>query len=222
MTAFAVGLYDSDEAIAARSALLARVVLPSNPSMFAACVGLLTLLDPSAKQLALIAAHPALASLPQGLKEAASVAALIDASGPRMPYDVRVRDILGIDASFGRIVEPLLELRESIMIARALREQCMRVIGEGFEYGQTAVGGAVGLLLELRELGVATQPDLVDEWLAGFERLHADSHGDGVNATVMSEWSRAYRAALELLGQEPEHKMLGSDPSTARRSKRAR
>jgi hypothetical protein len=221
-TAFGVGLYDNDDALTARAELLARVALPSDPPLFAACIGLLALLEPHATQLDRITEHPALASLPQGLREAASVAALVDASGPRLPYDMRVRDILGIDGSFGRIVEPLLELRESIMIARALREQCMRVIGEGFAYGQTAVGGPVGLLLELRELGVATQPDLVDEWLASFDRLRAGSTGDGVNATVMSEWSRAYRAALELLAEEPEHKMLGSDPSTARRSKRAR
>ena len=96
------------------------------------------------------------------LREAAAFAAQVDASGPRLPYSAAAREVLGIDASYGRLVDPLLELRETIMIARAVREHCVRAIDEGFAYGETALGGPLGLLLELRELGVATSPDLVD------------------------------------------------------------
>ncbi len=211
-------LYGSDEALDERGRLIAGITLPIDPPMFAACVGLLTLLDPSADQLDAIAQHDALAGLPQGLREATTVAAQVGASGPRLPYSKAARDVLGIDASYGRMVDPLLELRETIMIARAVREHCVRAVDEGFAYGETSAGGPIGLLLELRELGVATSPDLVDEWLTGFERLCADVSDEPDE--YLREWTRSYRAALQLLATEPEQKLLGADPTRARRSRR--
>lgn len=219
---FKTSLYDEEAATEARAQLFAGIGLPSDPPLLAASIGLLALLAPDAHQLQTIQGHPGWCALPQGLREAASVAAMIQASGPRLPYDTRVREILGIDASYGRIVEPLLELRETIMVARAIREQCIRVINDGFVYGDTAIGGPVGILVELRELGVATHPDLVDDWLAAFERICADADDVEFDAELLREWSVSYRAALELLATEPDQKLLGSDPSTARRNRRAR
>lgn len=220
MTAWDSVLYGSDEALHARGELLASVSLPEEPQMFAACVGLLALLDPEADQFAAIGDHPVLATLPASLRDATIVAAQVGASGPRLPYSEAVRGVLGLDASYGRVVDPLLELRETIMIARAIREQCVRVIDEGFTYGETAIGGPVGLLLELRELGVATSPDVVDEWLTGFDRVAADPEYQ--RDDLLREWARCYRAALELLAIPPEQKLLGNDPTNPRRSRRGR
>ena len=123
MGAWDTGLYGSDDALDARAELLRKVTLPEEPRLFAACVGLLALLDPTADQFDAIASHSALTALPQGLREAATVAAPVHASGPRLPYTAQLGDILGIDASYGRVVDPLLELRESITIGRALRDR---------------------------------------------------------------------------------------------------
>lgn len=219
---FRTSLYDEEAATDARMRLFAGIGLPSDPPLFAASIGILALLEPRARQLQTIQMHPGWSAMPNGLREAASVAAMITASGPRLPYDAHVRDILGIDGSFGRIVDPLLELREAIMIARAVREQCVRVINEGFIYGDTAIGGPVGILVELRELGIATHPDLVDDWIGDFERICADGHDVDIDVELLREWSVSYRAALELLARPPDQKLLGSDPSTARRNRRAR
>lgn len=213
-------LYSSDDALDARGQLIAEITLPVEPEMFAACVGLLTLLDPGADQLDAIATHAVLPTLPQGLREAAAFAAQVDASGPRLPYSAAAREVLGIDASYGRLVDPLLELRETIMIARAVREHCVRAIDEGFAYGETALGGPLGLLLELRELGVATSPDLVDEWITGFDGLCADISDEP--GEYLRAWTRSFRSALQLLATEPDRKLLGSDPTMARRNRPAR
>ena len=222
MSTWGKGLYDNDEALDARGDLLSGIGIPDDPKLFAGCIGLLALLDPTADQFAAIKDHAALSSLPTGLREAASVAAMIGASGPSLPYRDRVRDILGIDASYGRVVEPLLELRETIQIARAIRNRCIAIVDEGFEYGETSVGGIVGVLLELRELGVATSPDTVDHWCTEFDRICADVHDDAEHAKQVRAWCESFRAGLELLATPPEQKLLGSDPTRARHSKRAR
>lgn len=220
MGAWDYGLYGSDDALNARGVLLAKVTLPEDPRLFAGCIGLLALLEPDAHQFLDVANHAALALLPPVLREATNVAAHIGASGPRLPYGDRVRDILGIDASYGRVVDPLLELRETITIARSIRDRCAKIVDDGFAYGATSVGGVVGVLLELRELGVATSPDLVDEWIEAFDKLR--HIGDREDTDYLREWSRSYRSALELLGKEPDRKLLGSEPTTAPRGKRAR
>ena len=215
-------LYGSDEALVARTGLIAAVALPEEPQLFAACVGLLALLEPEADQFDGISTHSTFASLPPALRDATAVAAQVAASGPRLPYTAAVRDILGIDASYGRMVDPLLELRETILIARAIREKCVRVIDEGFAYGETSIGGPVGLLVELRELGVATHPDLVEEWQTAFERVCGDTQDVTAEDAYLREWTACYRAALELLAKPPEQKLLGSDPTETRRGRRAR
>lgn len=217
-------LYGSDDALDARGDLIAVIGLPEEPTLFAACVGMLALLDPTADQLLQVSAHAALAELPAPLREAAAVAALVGASGPTLPYSAQAKQVLGIDASFGRVVEPLLELRESIALARALRERCVKVIGEGFIYGETAIGGVIGLLVELRELGVACNPDVVDEWQTSFERLMrpADDEADRDPDPFVTQWADNVRVAFELLATPPDQKLLGSDPTRERRSKRAR
>jgi hypothetical protein len=220
MGAWDTGLYGSDDALDARAELLRKVTLPEEPRLFAACVGLLALLDPTADQFDAIASHSALSALPQGLREAATVAASVHASGPRLPYTAQLGDILGIDASYGRVVDPLLQLRESITIGRALRDRCVRAVDESFSYGETAAGGLVGVLLELRELGIATSPDVVDEWLDNFDRVRAI--GDRDETEYIREWSRSYRMALELLAIPPHQKLIGSDPTTTGRTKRVR
>jgi hypothetical protein len=220
MGAWDTGLYGSDDALDARAELLRKVTLPEEPRLFAACVGLLALLDPTAEQFDSIASHSALAALPQGLREAATVAASVHASGPRLPYTAQLGEILGIDASYGRVVDPLLELRETITIARALRERCVRGVDECFSYGATAAGGLVGVLLELREIGIATSPDIVDEWLDNFDRVRAI--GDRGETDYIRDWSRSYRSALELLAIPPHQKLVGSDPTTTGRNKRVR
>jgi hypothetical protein len=220
MGAWDTALYGSDDALDARAAMLRKVNLPEDPRLFAACVGLLALFDPTAEQFDAIAGHSALAALPQGLREAATVAASVHASGPRLPYTAQLGEILGIDASYGRVVDPLLELRETITIGRALRDRCVRAVDEGFSYGQTAAGGLVGVLLELRELGIATSPDVVDEWLDSFDRVRAI--GDRTESDYIREWSRSYRAALELLAIPPHQKLIGSDPTSTNRTRRVR
>jgi hypothetical protein len=220
MGAWDTGLYGSDDALDARAELLRKVTLPEEPRLFAACVGLLALFDPTADQFDSIAEHKALATLPQGLREAATVAASVHASGPRLPYTAQLGEILGIDASYGRVVDPLLELRETITIGRALRDRCVRSVDECFTYGQTAAGGLVGVLLELRELGIATSPDVVDEWLDTFDRVRAV--GDRTETDYIREWSRSYRAALELLAIPPHQKLIGSDPTSTNRTRRVR
>lgn len=221
MSAWDFGLYGSDEALDARTRLLAAIMLPSEPELFAATVGLLALLEPEARQFATIVDHAALDKLPPALREATAVAAMVGASGPRLPYSDTTRDILGIDASYGRLVEPLLALRETIVIARAIRKQCVRTVDEGFAYGQTAIGGVLGVLLELRELGVAVSPDLVDEWHGAFDLVCRDAPGDAADTELLREWTRSYRSALALLATPPDQKLLGSDP-TVRRHKRTR
>ena len=217
-------LYGSDDALDARGDLIAAIGLPDEPRLFAACVGMLALLDPTADQLAQVSAHPALAQLPAPLHEAAGVAALVGASGPTLPYGAQAKQVLGIDGSFGRVVEPLLELREAIALARAIRERCIKVIGEGFVYGETAIGGVIGVLVELRELGVACNPDVVDEWQKSFERLMlpADDEADRDPEQFITHWAANVRVAFELLATQPDQKLLGSDPTRERRSKRAR
>ena len=214
------GLYGSDEALDARSSFLADIALPEDPHLFAACVGLLALLDPTAHQLESAHENAAIIGLPQPLREAATVAATVAASGPRLPYPAPVRDVLGVDASYGRVVDPLLELRETITLARAIRDRGVQLVDDGFKYGETSIGGIVGLLLELRELGIAISPDLVEEWLDNFDRLSAI--GDISETDYIREWSKSYRAALELLATPPEKKLLGSDPTGDRRGKRVR
>ena len=113
-------------------------------------------------------------------------------------------------------------LRETITIARAIRNRCIEIVGAGFPYGETAVGGIVGVLLELRELGVATSPDLVDEWQSEFDHICASANigtetAVAENATFLRGWCASYRGALELLAQAPEQKLLGSDPTKAPR-----
>ncbi|HEX5057987.1 MAG TPA: hypothetical protein VFV99_01450, partial [Kofleriaceae bacterium] len=210
MGAWDYGLYGNDEALNTRGVVLAKVVLPEDPRLFAGCVGLLALLEPEAHQFVDIGNHPALTALPQVLREATMVAAQVTASGPRLPYTERVRDILGIDASYGRVVDPLLALRETITIARSIRDRCTKLVDDGFAYGDTAIGGVVGVLLELRELGVATAPDLVDEWIESFDHLRDIGEDD---TDFLREWSRSYRAALKLLSTEPDKKLLGSEPT---------
>jgi hypothetical protein len=220
MGAWDTGLYGCDEALDARTEFLANVELPEEPKLFAACVGLLALLDPTAHQLEAAGAHGALARLPQGLREAAHVAANIQASGPRLPYAASVRDVLGVDASYGRVVDPLLELRETITIARAIRDRGVKIVDNGFSHGDVSIGGIVGILVELRELGIAISPDLVEEWLDSFDRVRAI--GDNSDDTeYLREWARSYRGALALLATPPDKKLLGSDPSTGH-SKRSR
>jgi len=220
MGAWDYGLYGNDDALNARGTVLAKVMLPDDPRLFAGCVGLLALLEPEAHQFVDVGNHAALSALPQGLREATTVAATVGASGPRLPYTDRVRDILGIDASYGRVVDPLLELRETITIARSIRDRCAKIVDDGFAYGNTAIGGVVGVLLELRELGVATAPDLVDEWIESFDQLL--DIGDREDTEYLREWSRSYRAALSLLGTEPDKKLLGSEPTLEPRSRRTR
>jgi hypothetical protein len=222
MGAWDYGLYGSDEALEARTQLLAAIMLPAEPELFAASVGLLALLEPEARQFETITDHEALAKLPPSLREATAVAAMVGASGPRLPYSDMTRDILGIDASYGRFVDPLLQLRETIMIARAIREQCVRTVDAGFAYGETAIGGVVGVLLELRELGIAVSPDLVDEWQTVFEAVCQDARDDVGDPEFLREWARSYRAGLKLLATPPDQKLLGSDPIGAARNKRAR
>jgi hypothetical protein len=221
MGAWDHGLYANDDALDARGDLLSGIGIPDDPMMFAACLGLLALLDPTADQLALVKSHAALGALPSELREAAQVTAMIGASGPCLPYRKRVREVLGIDASYGRVVEPLLELRETVPIARAIRNRCIEVVDAGFEYGDVSTGGVLGVLLELRELGVATSPDAVDTWLARFGRIDQQAEQDqSDDARFLRGWCRSYRGGLELLAMEPEQKLLGSDPSTTgRRSK---
>jgi hypothetical protein len=210
MGAWDYGLYGSDEALDARGRFLAQIELPEEPKLFAACIGLLALLDPTAHQLEVANGHSALADLPPTLREATTVAATVAASGPRLPYADPVRDLLGVDASYGRVVDPLLELRETITMARAIRDRGVRVVDHGFSPGRTSIGGVVGVLLELRELGIAISPDLVDEWLDTFDRIDAIGEDD---TDYMREWSRSYRGALELLAKPPVSKLLGSDPT---------
>ncbi|HEY5943956.1 MAG TPA: hypothetical protein VIV40_00620 [Kofleriaceae bacterium] len=219
MGAWDTGLYGCDEALDARTEFLGSVELPEDPRLFAACVGLLALLDPTAHQLEMVGEHGSLAGLPQTLREATAVAATVAASGPRLPYAPQVRDVLGVDASYGRVVDPLLEMRETITIARAIRDRAVRIVDCGFAHGDTSIGGIVGLLVELRELGIAISPDLVEEWLDSFDQLRGI--GDTLDSEYLREWSRSYRSALELLATEPDRKLLGSDPTTGR-SKRAR
>lgn len=221
MGAWDYGLYGSDEALEARTRLLAAIMLPSEPGLFAASVGLLALLEPEARQFETITDHDALEKLPPSLREATAVAAKVGASGPRLPYSDTTRDILGIDASYGRLVDPLLALRETIVVARAIRQQCVRTVDEGFAYGQTAIGGVIGVLLELRELGVAVSPDLVDEWHGVFDLICQDAADHVGDSEFLREWTRSYRAALTLLATPPDQKLLGSDPTT-RRNKRTR
>jgi hypothetical protein len=209
MGAWDYGLYGSDEALDARCRFLAEIELPEEPKLFAACIGLLALLDPTAHQLEGANQHGALADLPQTLREATTVAATVAASGPRLPYTEPVRDVLGVEASYGRVVDPLLELRETITMARAIRDRGVRIVDHGFAQGQTSIGGVVGVLVELRELGIAISPDLVDEWLDDFDRLS----GIGEDSEYIREWSRSYRAGLALLSLPPEKKLLGSDPT---------
>ena len=128
--------------------------------------------------------------------------------------------MLGVDASYGRVVDPLLELRETIIMARVIRDRGVRIVDEGFAYGETSIGGIVGVLVELRELGVAIKPDLVDEWIDNFDRLRGI--GDVADTDYVREWSRSYRAALQLLAAPPDKKLLGSDPSTDKRGRHAR
>lgn len=218
MGAWDHGLYDNDDALDARGELLSGIGIPDDPQMFAACIGLLALLDPTADQFACVKEHAALTKLPNELREAAAVAAMVGASGPSLPYRDRLRDILGIDASYGRVVEPLLELRETIAIARAIRNRCIDIVEEGFAYGEVSVGGIVGLLLELRELGVATSPDLVDEWQSAFDRICGESTDVAHDEKFLRGWCATYRGGLELLATPPEQKLLGSDPTKARRS----
>lgn len=214
------GLYGSDDALDARTGLINDIALPGEPRLFAACVGLLALLEPTARQFDSIAGHDALSALPQELREATAVAASVHASGPRLPYTAQLGDILGIDASCGRVVDPLLELREAITVARAIRDRCVRAIDDRRTGSETGVGGILGILLELRELGIATSPDVVDEWLDSFDRVGAT--GDRYETDFMREWTRSYRGALELLAIPPHQKLLGSDPTTTGRSKRVR
>jgi hypothetical protein len=210
-------LYGSDEAHDARGELLAEIPLPREPRLFAACIGLLALLDPTSDQFGQVQTHAALNELPPGLREASLVAATIGASGPSLPYSERTRVIIGIAGSYGRVIDPLLELRESVIFARAIRDRCIRAVDDGYTYGETAIGGVVGLLLELRELGVATNPDLVDGWTYTFDRL---CEGEGEADDFMRAWSHSFRDGLTLLATEPERKLLGSDPtSEPRRSK---
>jgi hypothetical protein len=209
MGAWDYGLYGSDEALDARGRFIAEIELPEEPKLFAACIGLLALLDPTAHQLECASVHGALADLPQTLREAAAVAATVAASGPRLPYTEPVRDVLGVDASYGRVVDPLLELRETITMARVIRDRGVRIVDHGFSQRQTSIGGVVGVLIELRELGIAISPDLVDEWLDEFDHL-ADI---GEDSDYIREWSRSYRAGLKLLSLPPEKKLLGTDPT---------
>jgi hypothetical protein len=217
-------LYGSDDALDARGDLIAAIGLPDEPKLFAACVGMLALLDPTADQLAQVSTHAALAELPAPLREAAAVAALVGASGPTLPFSAQAKQVLGIDASFGRVVEPLLELREAIALSRAIRERCTKVIAEGFVYGETAIGGVLGVLVELRELGIACNPDIVDEWQASFDRLMqpADDEAERGADDFFTQWIANVRATFELLATPPDQKLLGSDPTRERRSKRGR
>ena len=215
MGAWDYGLYGSDEVLDARSRFLAEIALPDDPKLFAACVGLIALLDPTAHQLESAHEHTALVGLPQQLREAAAVAATVAASGPRLPYAAPVRDVLGVEASYGRVVDPLLELRETITMARAIRDRAVRIMEASVAHGESAIGGVVGVLVELRELGVAISPDVVEDWLDSFDRLSGigDQERDG-------DWSRLYRAALVLLATPPDKKLLGSDPTDEPRGKR--
>jgi hypothetical protein len=221
MGAWNHGLYDNDAALDARGELLSGIGIPDDPPLFAATIGLLALLDPTADQFAQVKDHAAMSSLPSEVREAAQVAAFVGASGPCLPYRQSVREVLGIDASYGRVVEPLLELRETISIARAIRNRCIDIVDTGFEYGDLSTGGILGLLIELRELGVATSPDAVDKWTSRFERVCQQAELDtSDDARFLRGWCNSYRAGLELLANGPEQKLLGSDPTTTgRRSK---
>jgi hypothetical protein len=107
------------------------------------------------------------------------------------------------------------------MIARAIREQCVRTVDEGFAYGETSIGGVIGVLLELRELGVAVSPDLVDEWQLAFESACQSATETVGDPEFMREWTESYRAGLKLLATPPDQKLLGSDPTPVRRTKRS-
>src|SRR6185503_4726816 len=131
MGAWDYGLYGSDEALDARATFLAELSLPDDPKLFAACVGLLALFDPSAHQLEGAHEHTAIGGLPPNLREITQVAASVGASGPRLPYTPAVRDVLGVDGSYGRVVEPLLELRETITMARVIRDRGVKIVEEG-------------------------------------------------------------------------------------------
>jgi hypothetical protein len=145
------------------------------------------------------------------------LAAKVGASGPSLPYSGPTIEALGIDASHGRVIDPLLALRESITAARTIRDHCTRVIAEGFTYADPSVGGVLGILLELREVGVATHPDLVDRWVSAFDRLCEGSDPDD----FLRGWTNTFRRALQLLAVEPDRKLLGSDPTIEpRRTKR--
>ena len=216
MGAWDYGLYGSDEALDARSKFIAEIELPDDPRLFEACVGLLALLDPFAHQLEGAHTHPTIAALPHNIRDA-TIAATLAASGLRLPYSRAVREVLGVDASYGRVVDPLLELRETITMARVIRDRAVKIVDDGFAYGQTAIGGIVGVLVELRELGIAISPDLVEEWIDSFDRLRGI--GDVDDTEFIREWSRTYRASLELLASSPDKKLLGSDPSADKRAK---
>jgi hypothetical protein len=216
MGAWDYGLYGSDEALEARSTFIAEIGLPEDPPLFAACVGLLVLLDPGAHQLETARGHTAIAGLPQNIRDA-TIAATLAASGMRLPYSRAVRDVLGVDASYGRVVDPLLELRETITMARVIRDRAVKIVDDGFAHGQTSIGGILGVLVELRELGIAIKPDLVEEWIDSFDRLR--DIGDVDDSEYIREWSRTYRNALALLASSPEKKLLGSDPSADKRAK---
>src|SRR5687768_15305 len=133
-------MYGSDEARDARASLLAALPLPNEPRLFAACVGLLALLDPTADQLPNVPKHLALTGLAAGVREATLVAATLSASGPALPYSAHAQRVLGVGGSIGRVIDPLLELREAIIVARSIRDRCCEAIDEGFVYGETAIG----------------------------------------------------------------------------------
>src|SRR5688572_7293866 len=61
-------LYGGDDALDARGELFAAVPLPDEPRLFAACVGLLALLEPDAPQFETIGEHAALEKLPPSLR----------------------------------------------------------------------------------------------------------------------------------------------------------
>ena len=202
-------MYGSDDARDARAHLLAALPLPTDPRLFAASVGLIALFDPTADQLATVPKQLALTGLPEGVREATLVAATLNASGPGLPYSAPAQRVLGVGGSIGRVIDPLLGLREAITVARSIRDRCCEAIDEGFVYGETAVGGYIGLLVELRELGVAANPDVVDRWATAYERLLEGETPD----EFLSEWSRTLRASFKLIGTEPERKLLGRDPT---------
>src|SRR5688572_3396146 len=97
-------LYGNDEALDARGDLLADIALPEEPRSFAACIGLLAMLDPTADQFDQVPRHPMLAALPPDLRESTLLAAKVGASGPSLPYSGPTIEVLGIDASHGRVI----------------------------------------------------------------------------------------------------------------------